>query len=122
ARQRRGRWIEVDVSCDEQIQAAIGVVVGPRGARAPSPGGDTGLSGDIGERAVAVVPNQDVAAVEGEIELRKAVVVVGADGDALAPPASADAGLLGDIAEGAVAVAVIEVRVFRSGGRGRGQC
>src|SRR5439155_1961703 len=118
--QRRGSEIEVYVSRDEQIQKAVVVVIGPRGARAPSTGAHTGLFGEIGERAVAVVAKKNITAVEGEIEVGKAVVVVVAHGDALAPAASTDTGLPGDVAERPVAVAVIQVGMFGIG-RGRGQ-
>ena len=44
--------------------------------------GDAGRGGHVGERAVAVVAEQDVRAERGDVEIEIAVVVVVADRDA----------------------------------------
>ena len=95
------------------------VVVEEAGAGAPlgGPAGDAGLRGDVGERAVAVVPEQDVRTDRGDVEIEEAVVVDVADRDAgLVGPAAhgGDSGLGGDVGERAVVIVVVQ-RVRRVG-------
>ena len=112
---------------DEQVGAAVVVVVGRRAARAPGIPGHSGLLGDLRERAVAVVAVEVVVPVArvrrlaperlerravDDVEVKETVAVVvepagpGAvhldDGGfrrAAAPGRPADAGALGDVAE-----------------------
>ncbi len=73
------------------------------------------VGGDIAEGAVALVVEEVVMAVGGDVEVVEAVVVVVADAGALAPGGEGEAGLGGDVGEGAVVVVVEEV----AGGRVR---
>src|SRR5262249_42320385 len=96
----------VAVVGDEQIGVAVVVVVAGADALAPAAAGDAGLRGDVGERAVAVVPiemahwcgvvrRRQAGAVD-EKDVRPAVVVVVEDRDAAA-------GRLEDVLLGALA-------------------
>ena len=91
-RQRRGLRIEIDVVGDEQVQMAVPVVIHERAAGVPAAlpvagiGRDAGLSGDIGELAVAVVVPQRAIAPISDEQVVVAVVVIVADAAPLAPP------------------------------------
>jgi hypothetical protein len=103
---RGGLDIEVDVVGDEEVEVAVTVVVKEGAAGVPASFGleKAGLTGDIGEGAIAVVAVEDVLAVVGDKEVVEAVVVVVADAAALTPSAATQAGLEGDIGEGAIAI------------------
>ena len=106
--------IELHVAADEQIDAAVAIVVEPGGTDRPAVDLDAGFRGDIGEGAVAVVVIENRLAVAGNEEIDEAVVVeVGGDrGHAV--DVRCDAGLVGDVGERAVAVVAIEMIVGRS--------
>ena len=67
-----------------------------------------GLGGDVRERAVAVVVEQQVLAPAGDEEIVVAVVIVIGHGDAGGPNAPSQSGLLRDIGERAVAVVAVQ--------------
>src|SRR5207253_3232230 len=71
---------EGDITADVKIQAAIAVVIeesSPTMKLSAGLGGrNAGLVSDIGERTVAVVVVQDIAAVLGDVEIGETVVVV----------------------------------------------
>ena len=100
----------VQVVRDEQIEAAVAVVVDPgaAGAVAHVVLQQARLRGHVGERAVAVVAIEHVLAVVGDEEIVEAVVVVVADGHRRGPARSRQPGLLGHVGEGAVAVVLVE--------------
>ena len=110
-RTRRRRRIEVDVVGDEQIEAAVAVVVEEAAAGAPAlrRSRHAGLLGHVGERAVAVVVVEDVAAPVADEQIVEAVVVVVADAAALSPARMRQPGLARHVGEGAVAVVVEQV-------------
>ncbi len=74
---------------------AVAVVVDEGAAGAPllAGAGDAGLLGDLAEGAVALVVEEAVFAVGGDVEVVEAVVVVVADAGALAPAGGGEAGL-----------------------------
>ncbi len=109
-----GGHVEVDVAGDEEVEAAIAVVVAPGGAGGPGADGDAGLFGDVGEGAVVVVAIEAVLAEVGDEEIGPAVVVEVADDGAKAPAIVGDAGLGGDVGKGAVVI-VMEERGVRGG-------
>ena len=99
------------VARDEQIEAAVVVVVEEAGARAPAAARDTGPARHVAERTVTVVAIQRVAAVVGDVEIVEAVVVVVANGHAHAVAVlrhARDARLLADVDERAVGRLVIQ--------------
>ena len=100
------------VARDEQIELAVVVVVEEPRARAPPASRDTPARlGHVGERAVAVVVIQRVAAVIRHVEIFEAVVVVVAHRDAHAVLVLRHAGesrLLRDIDERAVRSLVVQ--------------
>src|SRR5256885_12438191 len=103
--------MEVDVIADEKIEMAIAVVVEKSAAGAPA---DfvvvkTGFFRDVGERAVAVVAEENVVAPESAEQIVPAVVVVVADADAGLPAGATDAGFFGDIGECALAIIFVEM-------------
>ena len=61
--------IELHIAADEQIDAAILVVVEPRGTDRPAIHIDAGLLGHIGEVAVAVVVIENRLAVAGNQQI-----------------------------------------------------
>ena len=61
------------------------------------------------KRSVALVVEEAVLAVAGDVEVVEAVVVIVADAGALAPTGREEAGLGGDVGEGAVVVVVEEM-------------
>ncbi len=85
--------VEIHVVRDEQIEVAVAVVVQKTAARTPAVfrSSDAGLLGHIGERAVAVVVVEDVAAKVGDEEIVEAVVVVVADTTRLPPSGAGEA-------------------------------
>ena len=107
---------EIHEPADEQVEAAVVVVVEPDGAGGPAGSGDAGFLGHVGERAVAVVVIEDAAAVLRDVEVGEAVAVVVADRDAHAVAAAGDAGLFGHVGECAVAIVAIERVAQRAGG------
>ena len=102
------REIDLHVAADEQIEPPVAIVVGEAAARRPSSDRDAGLLGDVGERAVAIVAIQMVAAERGHVEILPAVAVHVRRADAHAPARVADAGLVGDVLESSVAEIAIE--------------
>src|SRR4029453_18619222 len=92
----------VEIAGHEQVEPAVVVVVEKAGAGAPSAGGDAGTGGDVGERPVAHVAVQGVAAVVGHVDVGEAVVIVIAGGRAhavLVLRSAADGGPGRDILE-----------------------
>ncbi len=87
ARLRDRCEIEVDVVGDDEVELAVAVVVDEGAAGAPLLAGacDSGLLGYLFEGAVALVVEETVLAVAGDVEVVEAVVVVVADAGSLAP-------------------------------------
>ena len=74
------RRVRVRVAGDEEIGAAVAVHVGDRCAGMPAEGDDAGLARALGERAVAVVPEEHVVRRRRHVEVGVAVAVeVGGD-------------------------------------------
>ena len=69
----------VDVVDYHQVEPAVGVVIDEAGRCTPGGIVQASLLGDVGERAVAVVPEQPDSAVFGEEDIGPAVVVDVAD-------------------------------------------
>ena len=91
--------IEVDVARDEEIEAAVAIVVDERAACAPAdivvP--ESGLACDVAEGAVAIVVEEDVVSPESDEEIDVAVIVIVAGADALAPAGEGDVSFFGHI-------------------------
>ena len=97
-----GQVLQVDlhVAADEEVEVAVAIVVGEAAARPTSRRPRTPAArGDVGERAVAVVAIELVAAEGGDVEVLPAVAVDVGGADAHAPARMADAGLVGDVLE-----------------------
>ena len=77
----------MNVVGDGEIEFAVAVVVDEGAACAPLLAGasDSGLLGYLFEGAVALVVEEAIFAVAGDVEVVEAVVVVVADADSLAP-------------------------------------
>jgi hypothetical protein len=72
--------IELHVAADEQIDAAVAIVVQPGRADRPAVDFDASLFRDVFERAVAAVAIENRSSVAGDEQIDKAVVVeVGRD-------------------------------------------
>ena len=109
----RGRVgeVEVHVVGDGEIEFSVAVIIDEGAAGAPffAGSGDACLLGYLFEGAIALVVEEAVFAVAGDVEVVESVVVIVADADALAPAGGDEAGLGGDVGEGAVVVVVEEV-------------
>jgi hypothetical protein len=103
-----GRPVQLDVAGHVQIEVAVRVHVEPGRRRPPRRVADAGARRDVRERAVAVVPVQNVRSQVGHVEVRIAVVVVVARRDAVAPSTVAGARTLGDVREASLAVSAKE--------------
>ena len=106
--------VVMDVSGDEEVEAAVAVVVSPCGSGGPVAQGYAGFFGDVGEGAVVVVVVETVLAEVGDVDVGPAVVVVVGDGYAYAPAVVGDSSFIGDVGEGAVVI-VVEESGFGSG-------
>src|SRR5207249_8106184 len=102
--------VENQVVGDEQIQAAVAVVVHPSATTAPTLAGmqQAGRLRYIRERAVAVVAVQDVLRPAGDKKILETVVVVVADGHAACPALAHQARFRGYIRESPVAVVFVK--------------
>ncbi len=106
-----GREIDLNIVGNEQVEQAVAVVIDKRTARAEAIVAglmQSGLVGDVGECAVAVIAVEPVLSVVGKEEIFEAVVVVVADANTLGPASVREAGFGSHIGECAVAVVVIE--------------
>ena len=105
------RRIELDVIADQEVEMAVAVVVKKRAPGAPANLliVNSGLVGNVGERAVAVVVEQDVVPPEAAEQIIPAVVVVVAHADSSLPAGARQSGFLRDISEGSVAIIFVEM-------------
>ena len=108
---------EIDEAANEKVEPAVVVVVEPYCARCPSRSGYSGLFGDVGEGAIAVVAIENAAAVLRDVEIGEAIGVVVADRDTHAVASTGHPGFFRHIGEGAVAVVVVEGIAERTGRR-----
>jgi hypothetical protein len=99
---------EVGEAADEEVQAAIVVVIEPDGARRPPGSCKAGLCGHVGKGAVAVIAIQDASGILGDVEIGQAVAVVIADRNAHAVGASGNPRLFGDVGKRAIPVVPVE--------------
>ena len=99
----------MDVTRDEEIDAAIAIVVGPGCAGAEATSGDAGFISDVFEFAIAEIVVERIAAESADVDILPAVVVKVGDGDAHAPSFAGQAGLFGDVGELQVASAGITI-------------
>src|ERR1700683_3553363 len=100
--------VEIHEAADEQIEAAVIVVIKPDGAAAPAGSGDAGFGGDVAESAVAVIAIEDAVRVLRDVEVGETVGIVIADSDAHAVGVAGDSGFFGYVGESAVAIIAIE--------------
>src|SRR5579862_819538 len=100
--------VELHVTGDEKIEAAVAVIVTPRGAGGPSAERDTGFFGDVGERAVVIVVIEPILAEVADVDVWPPIVIVIADHRAESPALIGDAGFVGVVAEGSVVIVVEE--------------
>ena len=98
----------IDIAADEQVQAAVIIVVEPDGAGCPTRRFHTGAFGDIGKGAVTVVAVKNAVTVGGHEEIGPTVVVVVPDHHPHPERAACYTRRFGDIGKGAVAVVAVE--------------
>src|ERR1700683_1030378 len=87
------------VTGDEEVYAAVAIVVRPGGSRAEAARTDASLLGYIFKLAVAQVVIQRVAAIAGDVNILQAVVVVVGHGHAHSPTLMSEASGFGDVGE-----------------------
>ncbi len=111
----KGRRVQVDVVADEKVEVAVAIVVEPCTACSPMNffAMETGLLGDIGEGAVAIIVKQNVVAPGAAEEIVPAVVVIIADANAGLPASTREPGFFGDVGERSVAIIFVEMRGWR---------
>ena len=104
--------IELDVIANEKIEVPIAVVVEKSAAGAPVNlfVVETSFASHVGERAIAVVVEQDIMSPETAKQVIPAVVVIVADAHSGLPPGASQAGFLGDIGEGSVTIILEQLR------------
>ena len=93
---------------DEEVEPPVAVVVEEGRAGAPAGTRDTGCRGDVNEMSVAIVLQQDIAAVGRHVEIGVPVVVEIAGRDAHPVSAHAGAAPVGDVLERAVAAIAVQ--------------
>ena len=99
-----------------QVEQAVVIQVDPPGRAGPAAAADSGLLGDIGKGAVAVVVVEAVASVGGYENILVSIVVVVGDCNAHAVPHPFESSLFGNVLKGSVGLLVIHaVPVFRTG-------
>ena len=106
--------VVVDVAGDEEIEAAVAVVVAPGCAIGPVAESDTGLFGHVSECAVVVVVVKAIMAEVGDEDVGPSVIVVVGDGYAEAPAFVGDTGFCSDVSERAVVIVMEECGMRRS--------
>ena len=118
-----GREVELQVVRDEQVEAAVAVVVDEAAATAPAGcvRSEAALRGRVGEAAGAGIAEQPILAVRREVQVGAAVVVVVAGAGARRPSGRAEPRTRGDVLEAAAAAVAIEARHRRFGGAPRGE-
>src|ERR1051325_3446129 len=90
------RFFVLDEVADEQVWRSVAVVVEPDGGRVQARRFESGLRGYIGERAVAVVPVQDIAPIGSDEQVGSSVEIVIAGGHANAEIPAAHTGAFRD--------------------------
>ena len=103
--------IEVDIAGDEEVEAAVAVVVAPGCPGRPIAEGDAGFFSDVGEGSIMIVVVEAVLAPVGNEQVGPAVVVIVGDSNSKAPSIVGDAGLGGYVGEGSVVIVVKECGV-----------
>ena len=101
--------VELHVSRDIEIGAAVAIVIEEHGPGGPEAARENaGFFRSVAERAVTVVAEQEIAAVAGDQNIIVAIAVIIGDGDAHAPAGRPQSSLFSDVGEGSVAVVVVQ--------------
>jgi len=100
--------IEVDIVRHHQVDESVPIVVGKGCPCGPATVGHACCFGYIGERAIAVVAIQNIAAVAGDVHVWPAVIVVIRHCSAHGITRRTYAGLVRDVGERAVVVVMVE--------------
>ena len=105
-----GQVVEVDehVPADEEVEAAVPVVVGEAAAHGPAAPRDARGLGDLLERAVAVVAVEVVAPEAGDVDVRGPVAVRVTGADPHRPAGVPDARLVRHVLEPEAAEVAVE--------------
>ena len=111
------RGIELHVASDKQVDAAVAIIVEPRGTDRPSVDFHAGLCGDVGKRPIAIVAVKNCFAVAGDEQIDETVVVEVGGNRCGSEYVCGYARLVGDVSENAVTVIAIEMVVRRRRGR-----
>src|SRR5947199_7832300 len=104
--------VEVDVVCDEEVEAAVAVIVDEGTARIPAlaVADYSGFLTYIGEGAVPIVVIENVLAEISDEQVVPAIVVVVADAASLSPARVRDAGFQGNVGKRAVPIVAEQMR------------
>ena len=111
ARLGRVLRIEINVVRNEEVEAAVAVVIEKSAARGPArvlvP--QASLARHVSEGTVAVVVQQNVVAPEGNEQVHEPIVVVIASADSLPPADEADSGFLRDVRERPIVLVAVKM-------------
>src|SRR5208282_1382151 len=99
---------EVDEAADEEIEAAVVVIVEPNRAGGPAWRGYARLVCYVRKSAVAIVMVKNAAAVLRDVQIGIAVTIVIANGYTLPETTCADACFLGHIGKGSVTIIFVQ--------------
>ena len=89
----------VDEVCDVEIEEAVGIEISKKGSRPPCGIVSAGGCREVGEGTITVVMQQQVGAVVGDIDVRKAISIVIANSHALSIATVSDTSFFGDVVE-----------------------
>ena len=107
--------IEFYVSSDEQIDAAVAIVVKPRGAYGPALHLNSSLCAHVRKGPIAIVAIENRFPVAGHEQIDESVIVVVRRDRSRAKYICGHASLLSDVSESSVSIIAIQVMVGRSG-------
>src|SRR5579859_8209840 len=112
-RNGRSGGINLYIAGNEQVKAAITIVVAPSGARRPSTQCDAGFFRHVGKSAVMIVMVQPVFSKVGNVDVGPAIVIVVRNGDAKSPSLIRNTRFVGYIGKSAVMIVVEQHGAWR---------
>ena len=111
------RAIQCDLSRDEEIDAAVAIVIEPGRTDRPPVHLDASFRSDIFEGAVAFIAIENGSPVAGDEQIDKPIIVKVRGNRSYSVDIRRYARLVGDIGKCAVSIVPVEMIVRRSGGR-----
>ena len=103
--------VEMNIVCHYDVEFTVAVIVDEGAARAPFRSGacNSGLPGHLNEGAIALIVEEAVGAIRGDVDIIEAIIVVVSDARSLAPSCGNETGLRCYVGEGSVVIVMKEV-------------